>query len=1098
MSQMKSDILQHPQANQQHDQDSLNNETYGHGQSDAETLPPPPYLKDASDPSTVSAAGPGMTSHAAVDDAGQVDITLRLHRKLPELPASFSRNVREHGVDLKDWSKCPPLNIVIFIVGSRGDVQPYVSLALSLIRTGGHRVRVASHGEFAGLVRGANQSLRGERSRRGELLEGHLEFFDVGGDPKELMAYMVKNPGLLPGYQSLTNGDIPSKRKMTAQMLKGFYQSCFLPDTVSGEPFAAEAIISNPPAFAHVHVAEALGLPLLMSFTMPWSPTTSFRHPLANIRETNAEPGLSNYLTYSLVDTLTWQGLGHVINTFRLKVLGLDAVSSRTAASLIDRLKVPWTYCWSESLVPKPKDWKQNIDISGFYFYETISNYEPDASLLAFLNDGPAPVCIGFGSIVIDKPKAMTEMIYEAVKRAGVRALILSGWAGLGEGHVPEGVYVIKGNIPHDWLFAEGRVSAVCHHGGAGTTAVGLRNGLPTIIVPFFGDQKFWGEMIHSRGAGPAPIPQKQLNADNLTAALEFVMTEEAQAAAQAMGAEIRSEEGEKKGVDSFHRHLPLLNMRCDIDPSRVAIWWSDDLCLKLSGAVAGVLAQEGKLNIKKLVPHRPREYETDRHHNDVWTGTGASLFHVVTYSVGSVAELFYRPGAGTINTFWGIPKAAMGVLGDMYEGFDNAAGMIGSEVREKGKVTNFGTGLKEGGKGLFWGIWDAVTGLVSEPVAGGMREGPVGVLKGFGRSYANLVTRPSAGALGFVVLPAIGISRSTAKLFHKAPEGVFIAPRTDISIREADKLSPREREIVLGRFEILEPLSKKRRNVIKRRAKRFLLLPEKEKENIRFLDGLADLDQAQTLSPGISRRESEAEGSNTASDMDTASTLNSAEERELLNRLKEARAREIERQRDLDEIYDRLPASASSSASTSASASDARYQGYTETHFQPRSMSPPLPVRPLPLIPPWGDADIGSRVGALAEQVEALDTSKGVMDESRTGPGAGVDANAGRTNTQSGTVTGSGGKGKGKGKERASTAPVNPSIKGETAAHGYPASRASTLPTPASRTSDMLSSVMGQGHTRTESTSSASAHEYGYQRRKAEREAHRRSAGWG
>ncbi|WVF67356.1 hypothetical protein IAT40_002111 [Kwoniella sp. CBS 6097] len=1046
MSQLKKDILTDPEETRRYDQETVagagyaQDQSQGHGSGEA---PPPPYLKNESgDPARVTASGPGMTSHAAVDDAGQVDITLQLHRKLPELPTSFSRHVKEHGVDLKDWMKCPPLNVVIFIVGSRGDVQPYISLALSLIRTSGHRVRIATHGEFASLT-----------------LEGSLEFFDVGGDPKELMAYMVKNPGLLPGYQSLINGDIPSKRKMTAQMLKGFYQSCFLPDTASGEPFAAEAIISNPPAFAHVHVAEALGLPLLMSFTMPWSPTTAFRHPLANIRETNAEPGLSNYLTYSLVDNLTWQGLGQVINNFRLKVLGLDAVTSRTAPSLIDRLKVPWTYCWSESLVPKPKDWKENIDISGFYFYETNSGYEPDVNLLAFLKDGPPPVCIGFGSIVIDKPKEMTEIIYEAVKRAGVRALICAGWAGLGEGHVPEGVYVIKGNIPHDWLFAEGRVSAVCHHGGAGTTAIGLRNGLPTIIVPFFGDQKFWGEMIHSRGAGPAPIPQKQLNADNLTAALEFVMTENAQAAAQVMGDEIRAESGEKKGVDSFHRHLPLLNMRCDIDPSRVAIWWSDELCLKLSGAVAGLLAQQGKLNLKKLMPHRPREYETDRHYDDPWTGSVASMFHVVTYSIGSVAELFYRPGAGTINTFWGIPKAAMGVVGDMYEGFDNAAAMVGSEVREKGKVTNFSSGLKEGGKGLFWGITDAITGLVSEPIAGGMNEGPKGVLKGVGRSYVNLFARPAAGSLGLFVLPAIGISRSTARLFHKAPEGVFIAPRTDISNREANKLTSSEREIIIGRFKILEPLSKKRRNVIRRRAKRFLLLPEKEKENVRFLDGLTDLDQNQT--PGMSRK-----GSQEDLGIETASSLNSTEERELIDRLNEARAKERERQRDLDEIYDRLPPSASSGL---ASGSGSQDEGYTESNFQPWSSTSLSSSELPPSLPPKEGADAGMRMGVLAEQVEALDVFKTDMgmDDFHSG--------AGET----------------KGKERASTAPVFVSSENPDTAGGYSAHRATTLPTPPGRPA--------LGHTRTDSTmSSSSTHEFGYQRRKAEREAQRRSAGWG
>lgn len=182
----------------------------------------------------------------------------------------------------------------------------------------------------------------------------------------------------------------------------------------------------------------------------------------------------------------------------------------------------------------------------------------------------------------------------EAVKAAGVRALVSAGWGGLGGADVPEEVCILKGksgtevdddwltaagNIPHDWLFADGRVKAVCHHGGAGTTAIGLRNGLPTIVVPFFGDQKyaytvgtvqynklmsrFWGDMIHRAGAGPAPIPQKQMTVENLADAFKYAVSDGASKAAQQMGEQIRAEHGEEKGVESFHKHLPLRNMRC-------------------------------------------------------------------------------------------------------------------------------------------------------------------------------------------------------------------------------------------------------------------------------------------------------------------------------------------------------------------------------------------------------------------------------------------------------------------------------------------------------------------------------------------------------
>jgi hypothetical protein len=119
---------------------------------------------------------------------------------------------------------------------------------------------------------------------------------------------MVKNPGLIPSMESLRGGDIGRKRAMIHDMLRGFWSSCVKPDLVSNRPFVADAIIANPPSFAHVHCAQALGIPLHMMFTMPWTATRSFPHPLANIQSKNMDPRASNYLSYGVVDLMTWQG----------------------------------------------------------------------------------------------------------------------------------------------------------------------------------------------------------------------------------------------------------------------------------------------------------------------------------------------------------------------------------------------------------------------------------------------------------------------------------------------------------------------------------------------------------------------------------------------------------------------------------------------------------------------------------------------------------------------------------------------------------------------------------------------------------------------
>jgi len=220
------------------------------------------------------------------------------------------------------------------------------------------------------------------------------------------------------------------------------------------------------------------------------SPTTEFHHPLVNIKESNAKKGMTNYLSYALADILTWQGcvlflpfyqkwadqetypwfssIGDLVNAFRSDVLNLKTLSLRTGPGLVDTLKVPWTYCMSPALVPKPLDWKNHIgmssllraqgllhkvltDVVGFYYLDLATSYTPPDDLADFLAAGDPPIYIGFGSVVVDDAAAMTgmsrsvssgtrlitnkETVFEATRRAGVRALVSAGWVSLPIGH---------------------------------------------------------------------------------------------------------------------------------------------------------------------------------------------------------------------------------------------------------------------------------------------------------------------------------------------------------------------------------------------------------------------------------------------------------------------------------------------------------------------------------------------------------------------------------------------------------------------------------------------------------------------------------------
>lgn len=505
----------------------------------------------------------------------------------------------------------PKLNVVIQIVGSRGDVQPFVALGKVLKETYGHRVRVATHAVFQSFVE-----------------ENGLEFFAIGGDPAELMAFMVKHPGLMPGFDAVKSGEITKRRRGIEEIILGCWRSCVeagnglgpppephqsgeplstftageysLPGQPGDKPFVADAIIANPPSFAHIHIAEKMGIPLHIMFTMPWSPTRAFPHPLANIESSNAEDAMTNYVSYALVEMMTWQGLGDVINRFRTKVLDLEPLSLIWAPGLLTRLHIPTTYCWSPALIPKPKDWGREVNISGFYFLDLATSYTPDPDLAAFLDAGPPPVYIGFGSIVVDDPNKLTRMIFDAVTLSGVRALVSKGWGGLGADSVgiPDGVFML-GNCPHDWLFK--RVSCVVHHGGAGTTAAGIKTGTPTVIVPFFGDQPFWGSMIAQAGAGPKPIRYADLTAESLAESITTALKPDTQARAKELGERIRAERGADQGAKNFHDFLDYEKLRCSLSPSSIAVWRVRRTQVRLSALAAAVLVQEGVLQYTDL-----------------------------------------------------------------------------------------------------------------------------------------------------------------------------------------------------------------------------------------------------------------------------------------------------------------------------------------------------------------------------------------------------------------------------------------------------------------------------------------------------------------
>lgn len=421
----------------------------------------------------------------------------------------------------------PRLNIAILVVGTRGDVQPFLAMAKRL-QEFGHRVRLATHANFRTFVRSAG-----------------VDFFPLGGDPRVLAGYMARNKGLIPSGP----GEISIQRKQIKAIIESLLPACTDPDIETGVPFRSQAIIANPPAYGHAHVAEALGVPIHIFFTMPWTPTYEFPHPLARVPQS-----AGYWLSYIIVDLLIWWGIRSYINDFRKRKLKLPPIAYfSTYHGSISHL--PTAYMWSPHLVPKPSDWGSLVDVVGYCLLKLGSKYQPQENFVQWIQRGPKPIYIGFGSMPLEDPKKTTEIILEALQDTGQRGIIDRGWGDLGKiTEVPDNIFLLE-DCPHDWLFPQ--CSAVVHHGGAGTTATGLKAGCPTTIVPFFGDQFFWGDRVQQKGLGPAPIPISQLTVENLSNAVRFMLQPEVKSRAMELAKLIENEDGVAAAVDAFHRHLP-------------------------------------------------------------------------------------------------------------------------------------------------------------------------------------------------------------------------------------------------------------------------------------------------------------------------------------------------------------------------------------------------------------------------------------------------------------------------------------------------------------------------------------------------------------
>jgi UDP:flavonoid glycosyltransferase YjiC (YdhE family) len=412
-----------------------------------------------------------------------------------------------------------PKPVVIFTIGTQGDVRPCVALGQGLQRAG-YPVRIATSSNFAELVRHAG-----------------LEFFPITAD---FQAMLEANNSI--GDQGLNLMEMARIfRERYTDWAANWVQEGLAASDGAGLLIGVSNSIMLAKAFS-----EAFGIPFAIARLQPLT-LSKILPPIMFSCSRRKVSGAVSLGAHYLIFKLLWDVMRPAINDIVRPQLKLrpypwygpyfrDLHQSRVING------------FSEHVLPRPADWPETSQVTGYWFFDQ-PQWTPPKTLSEFLAAGPKPVYIGFGSMVSGNAAAFTQTVLDGVKKSGRRAVLATGWGALNgdEGPLDEQIFFLH-HAPHDGLFP--LMAGAIHHGGAGTTAAAVRAGIPSAIVPFFGDQPFWAHCLHQRGVAPSALDRKTLTADALASALTAMQQPAMIEAAAALGRAVRAEDGIRKAVD--------------------------------------------------------------------------------------------------------------------------------------------------------------------------------------------------------------------------------------------------------------------------------------------------------------------------------------------------------------------------------------------------------------------------------------------------------------------------------------------------------------------------------------------------------------------
>ncbi|KAF3463434.1 glycosyltransferase [Streptomyces sp. Tu 3180] len=411
------------------------------------------------------------------------------------------------------------MRLLIVTVGSWGDVAPCIGLGVRL-RTAGHTVALATHARFADAVR----------------TQG-LDFRPLPADPERLF-------GSADGQRLVRAASAPARLARTLRLGRVFLSRLgrgVLAAAQEGADVVLASALADPLCGP---VTEALRLPRLGIYLQPVLPTGAFP-PLALAGCRSLGPR-GNRLAANALRSVTSHAFAPAVADLR-RQLGLPGRPTGAAG----RAPRSHTIChgFSPAVVPPPPDWPARARVCGYWWPVPPAGWRPDDRLTAFLSAGPAPVFVGLGSFVAADAARLSALITRALRKAGLRGIVQSGWTDL---HVESEDVLTVSEVPHEWLFP--RMAAVVHHGGAGTTAAGLRAGVPAVPVPGQLDAYFWAARLTALGSAPTHVPYRDLTASRLAEALRHAVDDPAyRIRSRGIADRLKAEDGAARVLTALH-----------------------------------------------------------------------------------------------------------------------------------------------------------------------------------------------------------------------------------------------------------------------------------------------------------------------------------------------------------------------------------------------------------------------------------------------------------------------------------------------------------------------------------------------------------------